>query len=344
MAAASASLMGSTAPGMESTTAGSAESSARLLGTAAAAGAASSATNAATTATSAAARRRTFLMRRTHAALWATCWLLALATPAGAREATAEEVAALARSAAAGNESALQRLRDIDTVEGRAVDLESALDAAGTNLTSRLEMLTRTTSAPPPSDPQRTAQNILSERRFQDTDLPQPLREPLEALADRLRDIGAPFAGILDALPGEGSVEWVVLAIIVAALSGLVALRLARRRARLREKAFGRTMRVESLDPGSLEADADRAEAEGHLERALRLRFSAGLLRLDGRRVIRFTPSLTTGDVARRLGSPDFDRLASIFDEVVYGRRPPTRTDVEESRDGWTKVLTGARR
>jgi hypothetical protein len=283
-------------------------------------------------------------MRRNHVALWATCWLLAVATPAGAREATAEEVASLARSAASGNESALQRLRDIDRVEGRTVDLESALDTAGTDLTSRLQMLTRTESASAPSDPQGAARDILSERRFHGTDLPQPLREPLEALADRLRDIGAPFARVLDAVPGEGSVEWVVLAMIVAAVSVFVALRLARRRARLRAEAFAGTMRVESLDPGLLEADADRAEAEGHLERALRLRFAAGLLRLDGRRVIRFTPSLTTGDVARRLGSPDFDHLASIFDEVVYGRRPPTRADIEVSREGWTKVLTGAGR
>ena len=61
------------------------------------------------------------------------------------------------------------------------------------------------------------------------------------------------------------------------------------------------------LDPKTLERQADAAEASGDLEAALRLRFRAGLLRLDRRGAIEFRPSISTHEVRRAVRSEDFD-------------------------------------
>jgi hypothetical protein len=278
------------------------------------------------------------MLPRSLATALVACVFLCAAPPAGAEEATGGEVAVLARAAASGDEAALRKLRTLDEVDGRPVDLESALQASGPTLTSRLQMLAREPTVGL-ANAQDIARDILSERRFQPTDLPQPLRAPLEALADRLRELGRPLGSLVDALPGEGSTEWVVIAILVAVVSGIVALRLGQRRARLQSRRSIAALHAKHPDPRSLETEAARAEAEGDLERALRLRFAAGLIRLDRNRAIQFNPSLTTGDVSRLLGSKDFDRVAVIFDEVVYGKRRATPTDVSEAREHWDRVL-----
>ena len=37
--------------------------------------------------------------------------------------------------------------------------------------------------------------------------------------------------------------------------------------------------------------------------------------------------------------SEDFDRLASTFDDVVYGGREPLADDVKEARERWPAVV-----
>ena len=78
-------------------------------------------------------------------------------------------------------------------------------------------------------------------------------------------------------------------------------------------------------DPASLERDADRAAAAGEWESAVRLRFRAGLLRLDARELIEYRPSLTTGEVADAVASPAFERVGADFDEIAYGGRTARR-------------------
>jgi hypothetical protein len=99
-----------------------------------------------------------------------------------------------------------------------------------------------------------------------------------------------------------------------------------------------------SLDPDQLERDAASAEAAGDLDQAIRLRFRAGLLRLDRVGAIRFRPSLTSSQVARTLRSHDFEELAATFDAVAYGGRAADVTDVTDARDRWPRVLTEARK
>ena len=96
-------------------------------------------------------------------------------------------------------------------------------------------------------------------------------------------------------------------------------------------------------DPAALERDADRAAAAGEWETAVRLRFRAGLLRLDARDLIEYRPSLTTGEVAETIVSPTFDRIGADFDEIAYGGRSAREADEAASREGWQRVLSEAR-
>jgi hypothetical protein len=183
------------------------------------------------------------------------------------------------------------------------------------------------------------AEQILAERRFHRHEVPRPFR----GLLDLLNRIVEPVVTALGNLFGSEALGWPLLALLVLGALVLVA-RLVRRRAwaGLYEGGERAPRRV---DPARLEREADEAERRGDLERAIRLRFRAGLLRLDRAQAIALEPSTTSGQVARTLRSRDFEDVASSFDSVVYGRRPPGREDVELSRAGWQRVLAavGAR-
>jgi hypothetical protein len=188
----------------------------------------------------------------------------------------------------------------------------------------------------------RGAQEILAQRRFEERDTPRPFREPLEWLRDRLRSAVEPIVSrVAPHVPGGRSTVWTIAALVVVALAAALAARIVRRRtSEATQRARAAT--EGPLDPRRLEREADEAERRGDLERALRLRFRAGLVRLQRAEVIPARESLTSGEVARRLRSPDFDRVAATFDEVVYGGRRPLSADVESSRAAWSRVLEAA--
>lgn len=181
------------------------------------------------------------------------------------------------------------------------------------------------------------ARRILAEGRFHETDLPRPFARPLDWLGDQLRAI-APD------LPGGPEVTWLVLAALVLGLAVAVGLSLIRGRAPAALARPGKSKGAPPPDPARLEREADDAERAGDLERALRLRFRAGVLRLAQRRIVDDPDGVTSGTLVRLLRSPDFERAARAFDEVVYGRREATAEDARLSRAGWQAVLAGGGR
>jgi hypothetical protein len=265
---------------------------------------------------------------------------LVLAAPAAAEEVTATELRGLA-ARAAEDPAALERLRGVDAVDGAAVDVAAALgSASGDELRDRLAVLA---AAPrervaATGDPRADAREIVAQRRFRGTHVAGPFRGLLDRIASWLRRIGDLVPRMDRALPGGRWVVWLLLGTAVIGLGWLLGGRTIRRRAAL-AAATGGDGRTRGESPGELERRADEAERRGDHEVALRLRFRAGLLRLDARGTIEYRPSLQTHEVARTLGSEAFDRLAAGFDDVVYGDRPARAEDVEAARRDWEAVL-----
>ena len=192
----------------------------------------------------------------------------------------------------------------------------------------------------PAADRQRAARDT---RRppLQRHQLPQPLKKPLQWLGDRLQPIADWINDRGAVVPGGPIALWMILAALVVVAAGSITGTTIRRRALAIERARAAAL-PEADDPHALERTADRAEQDGDFERAVRLRFRAGLLRLDRRHVLVYRPSLTTGEVARAIRAPAFAEVGARFDEIAYGGRPAQREDAEAAKRGWKDVLTQA--
>ena len=191
------------------------------------------------------------------------------------------------------------------------------------------------------------AHHILRGRKFKGTKTPAPFRGILRALGRffhrLLSPIGGPvgrfFVRIWQPTLGKLFIGGMALTLLL-----MITLALARRRS-VRAVAGRRrrgTGRPEDEDPEALEREADQAERSGDLDRALRLRFLAGLARLHRAGAVRLPATITTGAVGRQLQSPVYDDLGRTFDAVAYGHRRVTPDDVAAARDGWPQVLAGA--
>ena len=267
---------------------------------------------------------------------------LAAPAPAAAEEVTAAELSALAERAGA-DETARERLLEVDSVDGRPVDVRAALAGGeGEDLARRAEVLAagvrEAGASRSPADDRRRAQSVLEQRRFRGADVPRPFARPLEWLGDRLQPIADWLEGLGDDVPGGPIVLWMALSALIVAAALAITSTTIRRRAVAIERARAAALPA-SEDPRALEREADSAERDGDWERAVRLRFRAGLLRLDRRHVIDYRPSLTTGEVARAVASPAFGEVGERFDAIAYGGRPAERQDAEHARRGWAEVL-----
>ena len=197
-----------------------------------------------------------------------------------------------------------------------------------------------------PDAARRVAEEILADPRYHPRRAPRPFAGFFRRLGELLVDPAIRFfRSIGDFLPSVGSPPWLALAAAVIVIAVILTVRLSAGRGR--QRFVGRRSAVllddEGLDPDELERRADEAERRGDLDTALRLRFRAGLGRLDHAGVVRLRPGLTNAAVSRTLRSRDFDGLANVFDEVAYGGRPATATDVTTARSTWPAVVATAR-
>lgn len=285
-------------------------------------------------------------MSRRAAALAAVLWLWLGAVPtAHAEDASAARVRALA-SRAAHDPSARAALGRIDRVDGRSVAVGAILAGARPDeVEPRIRLALRSADASGEAAgagaPRARAQELLRDRRYTGTALPRPFVAPLRWLGDRLDPVARAIRRLADAFPGGSNLFYVLLALAIILAAAALSSRVLRRGAG-RSGAAGRAVgSARGEDPARLERDADAAERDGRWEEAVRLRFRAGLLRLDAERVIAFRPSLTTGEVARTLRSPDFDALGRDFDAIAYGGRPAEPQDAATARERWQTVLAG---
>jgi uncharacterized protein DUF4129 len=268
---------------------------------------------------------------------------LALAFPsaAAADAVSGAELVALARQAA-DDAAARERLLGVDEVDGRSVDVRAALAGArGAELAARAELIAALrpgADAAAPGPARARAHDILDDTRYQGAGLPRPLAKPFAWVSDRIEAIGAWLHDRGGSFPGGPTIFWTVLSLALIAGASTITTTTIRRRAIAIERAQ-RAALPATDDPHALEREADRAQRGGDDERAVRLRFRAGLLRLDRRKVLTYRPSLTTGEVARAIDAPAFADVGTRFDEIAYGGRPAERDDAEAAERGWKDVL-----
>lgn len=249
------------------------------------------------------------------------------AAPAGA--APAGEVGELARSART-DPSALERLREIDSVDGRRADLELALRAdRPEDLDRRLDQLRR---------------ELEGGVREADT---SGLRERAEAIVEDLPEGQADEAGAdrrtePDAI-GSGGLSLGPFGWVLAALALLGGVLAGRRLLARRERSFERRNAPGAREtPDRLQVEADRAEREHDYESALRLRLRWALGVLAGRGAISREGAMTPGAAARQLADPLADSLVETHARVVYGGRPAGAQDAAEARRGWERIVDSA--
>jgi hypothetical protein len=266
--------------------------------------------------------------------------------PAGAQSVTGTQLQDLA-ARAASDPRALADLRAVREVDGRPVDMGRALAGAeGPGLAARLQALSGGAAGGPAvaSDQARQeAQDVLDGRRFKPARVPRPVAGILRTLGRWLEPVGEPMGRlwrrVVDTVAGK-----LVLVGLVFVVAALISLRLIGRRSPgnvHRSRPFG--VDGDGLDPDDLERQAVAAERAGDLDHAVRLRFVAGVLRLDRAGVIAYRSSLTTGQLRARLPSASFAELAAAFDEIAYGGRPAQDADLRAATEGWPRVLAEAR-
>jgi len=272
--------------------------------------------------------------------LAACCWAVASLTfPSGASASSVSLSAlhSLSVAAARGNPSAIAELRQVTFVSGHPVDLDALLSSgSASELTSRIRTLETTTapsSAAPTSAGQvrATAGRILRGDGYGKPTVPDPL-------ADLLNDVARLVVRAASDAPGGPVLFWTLCTALALGLGGAAARRALRRRdPGARQTQVTSSTRI--VDPRELERHAAEAEEAGDFDQGVRLRFQAGLLRLDSRALITYRPSLLTAEVAQKLSSPAFDELAGAFERVAYGGQHAARQDAVASRRGWEKVL-----
>lgn len=294
-------------------------------------------------------------MSKGAAALLAAFFFLGTTGPAAAE--SSAEVKALARRAQS-DPAALARLRQVRDVDGRPADFERALgEAEGEDLRSRLELIESgvgagADAAVPPGDAtaQQEAERILDSSKYKPSEPPRPLRGVIRQLGDWLEPVLEPigrfFKPVVDFFIALFDNPWTLALVggVVILIAAIVASRMASRRNRAAEAVAGLAGRddVATLDPRDLDKQADAAEAAGDFERAFRLRFLAGVLRLDRAGAIDYRQSATTGQLVREVKSTTFKGLARSFDEIAYGGRGAERQDVDQAKSEWPRVLQEA--
>lgn len=206
------------------------------------------------------------------------------------------------------------------------------------------------------SSARHQARDILSKPPFRTTPShpPRPLAGILHALGRALNwAFGRParwfYRHVLVHIGHGFSVTfggwWVVVVGAMALGLGIaVGVLIVRRRARIsaRETASG-SMTTATDDPDDIDRRAATAESAGDYETAVRLRFRAGLVRLQRSGLIVNQGAQTGRQLSARLRSPTFDALAGRHELIVYARDEATVSDSTTAREAWPRVLVESR-
>ena len=80
------------------------------------------------------------------------------------------------------------------------------------------------------------------------------------------------------------------------------------------------------------------------MQAAVRLRFRAGVIRLERLGAVNRGPTRTARELSASLNSATFDALAADLESIVYGGAPATEQQAAEAMSGWRQVTVEAAR
>ncbi len=208
------------------------------------------------------------------------------------------------------------------------------------------------TISPSPDQARRDAQQILSGGNFHHTTStgPRPLHGVLHWIGDRLAPVGRAVASVWRNTVGRLPPVFALLILVALIAAGIALLATniqsrAAARQRLLDPDENALANASVISADQLEAEANIAEQTGAHALAVRLRFRAGLLRLDHEaNAIAHRPGLTTQEVRTALRSGRFDHLADEFEAVAYGSAAADENDSTEARREWPIVVREASR
>ncbi len=191
---------------------------------------------------------------------------------------------------------------------------------------------------------QRQAREILDGSRFHERRTPGPFAGPLRRLGDFLDPALGPIGRVIARIVGALGDWWaeplarVILVGAVVAVAVVVCVLIIRRRTAVSFARGGNGQGAGEQDPEVLERAAAEAEVAGAFDDAVRLRFQAGVLRLQRDGHVRRGRSTPTRAIGQQLHLAEFDRLGRSFDEVAYGGRHASASDAAEARQSWERV------
>jgi len=197
----------------------------------------------------------------------------------------------------------------------------------------------------------REAAHILAQPPFTSkpsAPIPDPLAGVLHAIGRLLSDLGKPLGWLWRHVSSFvhgtfGSASWVVLAALAVGAGACTAWLLIRRRARVEARPARGRDELPRGDAGALDAAAAAAEARGDLDAAVRLRFRAGLARLEAAGIIASQLVTTTQQVRQTLHNPTFDHLAERHEAIAYAGRSASNADAAQARESWPRLLDEVR-
>jgi hypothetical protein len=194
------------------------------------------------------------------------------------------------------------------------------------------------------------ATHILSQRRFRGVSLPHPLTGFLNTIGHWFSPIGrwlAPIGCLVSriaaAVSGNGALGWSLFGVVLLLVLA-VAVRIAGQRAARAGRADGALGASDVEDWRSLEAQALAAHAAGDDDRAFRLRFRAGLVRLEATGMLQRSRTMTARQLSMTLGSADFDALAARHEEVAFAAAHASSAELDSAAHTWESLAGLAKR
>jgi len=130
---------------------------------------------------------------------------------------------------------------------------------------------------------------------------------------------------------------------LALAVGALAATLVVRRRSRIEARHQRGGSLSSGEEPGALEVEATAADAAGDFERAVRLRFRAGVLRLVRQGSVVDERARTDRQLTVLVSSRTFEQLARSHERIVYGREPAVAEDSSTARQQWPRALAEAR-